>query len=127
MWPPFPPLRKFATAEVQISESETPLHKLETVYRRLTERIATSASSSGAFRSIIDTWFFALEEDVLSSGKVKADDAVGLVGEFEIDPFRKHCILNGLDDIALTLEHADRITDYELNAKGRPRFFFLSI
>ncbi len=71
--------RKFATAEVQISESETPLHKLETIYRRLTERIATAASSSGAFRSIIDTWFYALEEDVLSSGKVKADDAAELV------------------------------------------------
>src|ERR1700730_9654718 len=28
----------FATAEVQISETETPLHRLETVYRRLTER-----------------------------------------------------------------------------------------
>ena len=57
--------QKFATAEVQISESETPLHRLETVYRRLTERIATAAGSSGAFRSIIDTWFYALEEDVL--------------------------------------------------------------
>lgn len=71
--------RKFATAEVQISESETPLHRLETVYRRLTERIATAAVSSGAFRSIIDTWFYALEEDVLSSGRVKPDDASGLV------------------------------------------------
>jgi hypothetical protein len=71
--------RKFATAEVQISESDTPLHRLETVYRRLTERITTAAVSSGAFRSIIDTWFYALEEDVLSSGQVKPDDAQGLV------------------------------------------------
>ncbi len=71
--------KKFATAEVQISESETPLHRLETVYRRLTERIATAAVSSGAFRSIVDTWFYALEEDVLSSGRVKADDAQALV------------------------------------------------
>jgi hypothetical protein len=71
--------RKFAAAEVQISESETPLHRLETVYRRLTERIATTAGSSGAFRSIIDTWFYALEEDVLSSGKVDAHDPDALV------------------------------------------------
>jgi len=71
--------RKFATAEVQISESETPLHRLETVYRRLTERIATAAVSSGAFRSIVDTWFYALEEDVLSSGRVRADDPQALV------------------------------------------------
>lgn len=32
---------------------------------------------------------------------------------FEVDPFRKECLLNGLDDIGLTLEHADRIRDYE--------------
>ncbi|GAA2275731.1 hypothetical protein GCM10010145_38420 [Streptomyces ruber] len=33
--------RNFAVAEIQVSETETPLHKLETVYRRLTERLAT--------------------------------------------------------------------------------------
>ncbi len=32
---------------------------------------------------------------------------------FEIDPFRKHCLLNGLDDIALTLEKAPAIAAYE--------------
>ncbi|MEE9140732.1 MAG: 3-isopropylmalate dehydratase small subunit [Alphaproteobacteria bacterium] len=32
---------------------------------------------------------------------------------FEIDPFRKHCLLNGLDDIALTLEKAEAIDDFE--------------
>jgi 3-isopropylmalate/(R)-2-methylmalate dehydratase small subunit len=32
---------------------------------------------------------------------------------FEIDPFRKHCLLNGLDEIALTLRHADKIHAYE--------------
>lgn len=72
-------VKRFATSEVQISESETPLHRLETVYRRLAERIATPAGSSGAFRSIIDTWFYALEEDVLSSGKVDEKDQVGLI------------------------------------------------
>ncbi len=35
---------------------------------------------------------------------------------FEIDAFRKHALLNGLDDIGLTLQHEDRITAYE---KGR--------
>lgn len=33
--------------------------------------------------------------------------------KFDIDPFRKHCLLEGLDDIALTLQHADKIRDYE--------------
>ena len=37
----------FATSEVQISETETPLHRLETVYRRLTERLATVDTPRG--------------------------------------------------------------------------------
>jgi 3-isopropylmalate/(R)-2-methylmalate dehydratase small subunit len=32
---------------------------------------------------------------------------------FDIDPFRKHCMLNGFDDIGLTLEHADEIKAFE--------------
>ena len=32
---------------------------------------------------------------------------------FEIDPFRKHCLINGLDDIGLTLTHADEIRAFE--------------
>jgi len=32
---------------------------------------------------------------------------------FDLDPFRKHCLLNGLDDIGLTLEKADKIDTYE--------------
>ncbi|MDQ6963834.1 MAG: 3-isopropylmalate dehydratase small subunit [Mariprofundales bacterium] len=32
---------------------------------------------------------------------------------FEIDPFRKSCLLSGLDDIGLTLQHADEIRDFE--------------
>ncbi len=60
----------FATAEVQISETETPLHRLETVYRRIIERLSTSAVDAGALRSIIDGWFYTLDEDVLAAGQV---------------------------------------------------------
>ncbi|MBF6231830.1 BREX system ATP-binding protein BrxD [Nocardia farcinica] len=63
--------RQFAVSEVQISETETPLHKLETVYRRLTERLATSSFPPSALRSVVDAWFYALEEDALAAG---ADD-----------------------------------------------------
>jgi 3-isopropylmalate/(R)-2-methylmalate dehydratase small subunit len=35
------------------------------------------------------------------------------VHHFEIDAFRKHCLINGLDDIGLTLQHADKIRGYE--------------
>ena len=38
----------FASTEVQISETETPLHRLETVYRRLNERLATADTPQGA-------------------------------------------------------------------------------
>lgn len=37
----------------------------------------------------------------------------GNVYHFEIDPFRKYCLLNGLDDIGLTLREADKIKTYE--------------
>ncbi len=40
-------------------------------------------------------------------------DDYGLALSFEVDPFRKHSLLNGLDDIGMTLEHEDRITAYE--------------
>ncbi|PRC42388.1 BREX system ATP-binding protein BrxD [Mycobacterium sp. ITM-2017-0098] len=53
----------FATTEVQISESETPLHKLETVYRRITENLATSTTKSSALRDVIDGWFYILDHD----------------------------------------------------------------
>lgn len=64
----------FAVSEVQISETETPLHRLETVYRRLMERLSTADQDQGAFRSIVDSWFFTLEEDVLAEAGDHAPD-----------------------------------------------------
>ena len=46
-------------------------------------------------------------------------DAQGLHLKFDVEPFRRHCLLNGLDDIALTLEHEERISAYEA-ARGMP-------
>jgi len=40
-------------------------------------------------------------------------DGFGRVDRFEIDPFRKHCLLNGLDPIGLTLRHEAEITAFE--------------
>ncbi len=40
----------------------------------------------------------------------------GDVIQFDIDPFRKHCLLNGLDDIGLTLEKAASIDSFEAKA-----------
>jgi 3-isopropylmalate/(R)-2-methylmalate dehydratase small subunit len=40
----------------------------------------------------------------------------GGVVHFEIDPFKKHCLLNGLDEVGLTLEKTDRISAFEKTA-----------
>jgi len=45
--------------------------------------------------------------------KMTITDDQGLSLSFTVDDFRRHCLLNGLDDIALTLAHADKITAYE--------------
>lgn len=71
--------RGFASSEVQISEGETPLHHLETVYRRLVERLSTAETRGGALRSVIDGWFFTLEEEVLASGDVGEADETALL------------------------------------------------
>ena len=39
--------------------------------------------------------------------------ANGKTYSFEIDEFRRHCLLNGLDNIGLTLQHEDKITEFE--------------
>jgi len=43
---------------------------------------------------------------------------------FEVEPFRKYCLLNGLDDIGLTLRHADKIREFEARRKARFPWYF---
>jgi 3-isopropylmalate/(R)-2-methylmalate dehydratase small subunit len=43
---------------------------------------------------------------------------------FDVDPFRKHCLLEGLDDIGLTLQHVDDIKTYEEKAKQNTPWLF---
>ncbi|MEO1200127.1 MAG: 3-isopropylmalate dehydratase small subunit [Pseudomonadota bacterium] len=47
----------------------------------------------------------------LEAQEIRGPDG-GMI-RFDIDPFRKHCLLNGLDDIGLTMEKADKITSFE--------------
>ena len=54
-----------------------------------------------------------IEVDLESQNIVTSE---GEVFTFEIDPFKKHCLLNGLDDIGLTMEKEDYITNYESKA-----------
>ena len=67
----------FAAAEIQISETETPLHRLETVYRRLAESLSTSSSAPSALRDVVDGWFHVLAEDAVAAG-VGRDDLRGI-------------------------------------------------
>lgn len=46
------------------------------------------------------------------------------VANFEIDEFRKHCLLNGLDDIDLTLQYTFEIKEYEKNRKKTSPWLF---
>jgi 3-isopropylmalate/(R)-2-methylmalate dehydratase small subunit len=48
----------------------------------------------------------------------------GEVIPFEVDSFRKHCLVNGLDDIGLTLQHADDIKAYETKRRQSAPWLF---
>ncbi|MFF3182521.1 BREX system ATP-binding protein BrxD [Rhodococcus pyridinivorans] len=65
--------RGFAVAEVQINEIDTPLHKLETVYRRSIESLRTASIPPSALRPILDAWLFTIEDDATQQG-VSVDD-----------------------------------------------------
>ena len=43
---------------------------------------------------------------------------------FDVDPFRKYCLLNGLDEIGLTLRHADKIRAYEARHRDEQPWLF---
>ena len=66
--------RKFATAEVQISINDTPLHHLETVYRRLIERLETAADGPNAFQAIVEGWLYQIGEEVVRLKGITEND-----------------------------------------------------
>jgi 3-isopropylmalate/(R)-2-methylmalate dehydratase small subunit len=81
---------------------------------------------------IIDELFTEVEAEEgyqltidLASQKVVAPS--GKVHAFEVDPFRKHCLLNGLDDIGLTLQDADLITTFEENRRKAAPWLFTDL
>jgi 3-isopropylmalate/(R)-2-methylmalate dehydratase small subunit len=45
--------------------------------------------------------------------------------EIDIDPFHHHCLIHGLDDIGLTLTHADEITAYEERRRAEAPWLFV--
>jgi len=66
--------KRFATTEVQISINDTPLYHLETVYRRMMERLATDAHGEGAFRAVVDAWLYEIGDEVTRLKGIDEDD-----------------------------------------------------
>ncbi|MGB9688173.1 3-isopropylmalate dehydratase small subunit [Thermogutta sp.] len=62
------------------------------------------------FRRCTETPGYCLTVDL---ERCVVTDRKGFHATFDIDPFRRKCLLEGLDDIALTLQHEDKITAYE--------------
>jgi 3-isopropylmalate/(R)-2-methylmalate dehydratase small subunit len=58
----------------------------------------------------------------LESQTVTRPDGKAL--SFDVDPFRKHCLVNGFDDIGLTLRHADKIHDFEARRRLEQPWLF---
>ena len=72
------------------------------------------------FRRTLATAGYQLTVDLESK---TIDDGAGLWIDFEIDPFRRECLLNGWDDIGLTLRLEDQITAYEQSRQPRAAMF----
>ncbi|NCX99401.1 MAG: 3-isopropylmalate dehydratase small subunit [Planctomycetia bacterium] len=84
-----------------------PIRLTEAEVDELFKRAAAAAVAGGTYRLHVD----------LRAGRVH-DDA-GFTASFTVDPFRRQCLLEGLDDIGLSLRHTDAITAWEA-AHGLP-------
>ena len=73
------------------------------------------------FNEIAATEGYQLKVD-LGSQTITRPNADGI--KFEVDDFRKHCLINGLDDIDMTLEHVDDIKAYEQHRAQQAPWLF---
>jgi 3-isopropylmalate/(R)-2-methylmalate dehydratase small subunit len=77
------------------------------------ERLFHECAAFPGFRLVVDL-------DAQTVAPVDGSAAM----KFEIDPFRKYCLLNGLDEIGLTLRHADKIRAFEAQRKAQYPWYF---
>lgn len=63
------------------------------------------------FQKVASQEGFELKVDLTAQTVSTVDGS--FTRSFEVEPFRKHCLINGLDDIGLTLVHADKIKAFE--------------
>ncbi len=76
------------------------------------------------FADVHNTPGYALDIDLAAQTVTPPQ---GDVLPFVIEPFRKHCLLNGLDDIGLTLQHVEDIRAYELQRREQAPWLFNNI
>ena len=74
------------------------------------------------FKAVAANEGYRLTVDLAEQKIIRPD---GAAIDFEIDAFRKHCLLNGLDDIGLTLQDADAIREYEKARQQREPWVFI--
>jgi 3-isopropylmalate/(R)-2-methylmalate dehydratase small subunit len=79
---------------------------------KIVDRLFSEARSAEGYRLAVD-----LERQTVTT---PGGESFG----FDIDPFAKHCLLNGLDEIGLTLEHADKIKAFEARQRERQPWLF---
>jgi 3-isopropylmalate/(R)-2-methylmalate dehydratase small subunit len=72
--------------------------------------VLTEEEVEQLFQVVLNTLGYQLTIDLAAQ---TVTTPYGKVLNFNLDAFRKHCLLNGLDDIALTLQHAPEIMAYE--------------
>ncbi len=73
------------------------------------------------FKAVLAVEGYTLEVD-LEQQQISTPD--GQTFAFDVDAFRKHCLLNGLDDIGLTLQHVEEIKTYEQQRKTAQPWLF---
>jgi 3-isopropylmalate/(R)-2-methylmalate dehydratase small subunit len=83
--------------------------------------VLSATEVDGLFRSVESNTAYKLTVD-LEKQTVTTQDGKSFA--FEADAFRKHCLINGLDDIGLTLQHADKIKAYEVKRKQAEPWLF---
>ena len=83
--------------------------------------VLDAASVDDLFQAVIATPGYRLQIDLERQSVIAPD---GMVYRFEVDAFRKNCLLNGLDDIGLTLQHVREIKEYEARRKLEAPWMF---
>jgi 3-isopropylmalate/(R)-2-methylmalate dehydratase small subunit len=77
------------------------------------DRLFHACAAFPGFRLVVDLD----QQTVATSDK-------SFMAKFDVDGFRKYCLLNGLDEIGLTLRHADKIREFEARRKQQYPWYF---